>query len=126
MSAHILIVDDDETNSYLLSFYVGRLGHHGIVASSGEQALALAAAQRPDLVLLDLHMPGMDGVETARRLHALPDLAAVPIVAVTANVDPVLRNRLARSGFAGFLAKPIDTEGFPAALQRLLAPPPAP
>ena len=123
MSACILIVDDNETNSYLLCFYAERLGHRTVVARSGPEALDLAATHKPDLVLLDLHMPQMDGFETAARLRKIPGLDAVPIVAVTANVDPLLRGRLARAGFAGCISKPIDTEAFPTVLQHHLAPP---
>lgn len=121
MSALVLIVDDNDTNSYLLAFFVGRLGLRHHTVSSGAAALAAAAAERPDLVLLDLHMPQMDGYETAERLHALPGLAAVPIVAVTANTG-VPRARLERAGFVGCLAKPIDTDTFPAEILRHLPP----
>ena len=122
MSALVLIVDDNDTNSYLLAFFCGRLGLRTRTVSSGTLALEAAQAERPDLVLLDLHMPLMDGYETAERLHALPGLAAVPIVAVTANTG-VPRDRLARACFAGCLAKPIDTDSFPAEILRHLGPP---
>jgi len=121
MSALVLIVDDNDTNSYLLAFFVGWLGLRYHTVASGAAALAAAAAERPDLVLLDLHMPQMDGYETAERLHALPGLAAVPIVAVTANTG-VPRARLERAGFVGCLAKPIDTDTFPAEILRHLPP----
>ena len=124
MSASILIVDDNETNSYLLSFYAERLGHRTRIARSGPEALQLAATQRPDLILLDLHMPQMDGFETMARLRSIPGLEAVPIVAVTANTDPLLRGRLARASFAGCITKPIDTEAFPSMLKQHLGPPP--
>ncbi len=125
MSSLVLIVDDNQTNSYLLSFFCGRLGLRTQVADSGTEALALAAAERPDLVLLDLHMPVMDGYETATRLRALPGFAGIPIVAVTANLSAATRSRVERGGFAGCITKPINTDTLPAELQRHLKPPPS-
>jgi CheY-like chemotaxis protein len=124
MTPVVLIVDDSATNRYLLAFYVRQMGARVTEADSGAQALTLAAAQPPDLVLLDLHMPQMDGLETATRLHALPGLENVPIVAVTANVSPSTRSTVLRSGFAAYLAKPIDPDTFPAEVRRHLNLPP--
>ena len=122
MNPLVLIVDDNETNSYLLAFFCGRLGLRTRTVPSGTLALEAASAERPDLVLLDVNMPQMDGYETAERLHALPGLASVPIVAVTANTG-VPRSRLARAGFVGCIAKPIDTDTFPDEILRHLGPP---
>ncbi len=122
MTPLVLIVDDNPTNSYLLAYFAGRLGLRVQTAADGAQALALAAAEPPALVLLDLHMPGMDGFETAARLRALPGLDTVPVIAVTANVSPVVRSRLERAGFADCITKPVDTEAFPAILRRHLPP----
>jgi len=118
MNPLVLIVDDNETNSYLLSFFCGRLGLLTQVASSGPEALALAATAHPDLVLLDLHMPVMDGYETAAQLRKLPGFAATPIVAVTANLSAATHSHVERAGFAGCITKPIDTDALPAELQR--------
>lgn len=123
MKPTVLIVDDSETNRYLLSFYLRQLGLAVQEARSGAQALELATACAPQLVLLDLHMPDMDGFETAVRLRALPGCAVLPIVAVTANVSDSARSAARRAGFSGFLAKPIDTEAFPAEIARYLNPP---
>ena len=124
MKPRILVVDDSATNRYLVAFYLRQLGLVAAEAESGAEALALAAADPPALVLLDLHMPVMDGFETATRLRALPGLAAVPIVAVTANVSPITRAAALRSGFAGYITKPIDPDAFPAEVRRHLNLPP--
>jgi len=126
MSPLVLIVDDNDTNSYLLAFFVGRLGLRHHTVSSGAAALAAAAAERPDLVLLDLHMPVMDGYETAARLRATPGMESVPIVAVTANISASTRGRIERSGFSGCILKPVDTDALPAEIQRHITIPPPP
>jgi CheY-like chemotaxis protein len=126
MKPLVLIVDDNETNSYLLAFFCGRLGLRTRTVASGTLALEAASAERPDLVLLDLHMPVMDGYETASRLRALPGMQSVPIVAVTANISAATRGRIERAGFAGCIVKPVDTDALPAQLQRYLSRPPTP
>jgi CheY-like chemotaxis protein len=126
MNPLVLIVDDNETNSYLLAFFCGRLGLRTRTVSSGTLAIEAATAERPDLVLLDLHMPVMDGYETAALLRALPGLESVPIVAVTANISAATRGRIERAGFAGCIVKPIDTDALPAELQRHIPLPPPP
>lgn len=124
MSTTVLVVDDSATNRYLVAFYLRQLGLAVVEAGSGAQALELAAANPPALVLLDLHMPTMDGFETATRLHTLPGLETVPIVAVTANVSPITRSTALRSGFCGYITKPIDPDTFPAEVRRHLNLPP--
>lgn len=82
-------------------------------ASSAEQGIALARERRPDLILMDLSMPGMDGLAATRRLRAIPELAGVPVVALTANVMDGDRKRSLDAGCSGYISKPIDVDRFP-------------
>ncbi len=118
-----LIVDDSVTNRYLLAFCLRTHGWEVAEAENGLRAIELATARPPQLVLLDLHMPHMDGFETATRLRALPGMAQVPIIAVTANVAPTTRSLALRSGFRAFLTKPVDPDLLWAEIQRQLNPP---
>lgn len=123
MTPLALIVDDSATNRYLLAFHLRTQGWEVAEAESGERALALAATRPPQVVLLDLHMPEMDGFETATRLRALPGATALPIIAVTANVSSAARATARVAGFSGFLTKPIDPDLLWAEIKRHLNPP---
>jgi PAS domain S-box-containing protein len=107
--ATLLLVDDVRTNLLLLESALEH-DYRLLTASSGEQALQVAAAQQPDLVLLDVMMPDMDGFETARALRQLPALREVPIIFVTAHSDDAAQVRGLELGAVDFLAKPISVE----------------
>ncbi|WP_428687891.1 response regulator [Roseibium sp.] len=109
---HVLIVDDNETNCRLLEALLESFGISSEVARSGEQAVGIVQKQRFDAVLLDLHMPGMSGLETAQELRALKPETELPLIAVTAALDSVADEQLRDAGFQDFLAKPLS----PAAL----------
>jgi CheY-like chemotaxis protein len=110
LSAHVLIVDDNETNCRLLAALLESFGISSEAARSGEQAVGLVQKSDFDAALLDLHMPGMSGVETAEALGSLrPDL---PLIAVTAALESVGDTRLRDAGFREILTKPLS----PAAL----------
>ena len=83
MSKRILVVEDHEDNRQILRDLLGNAGYDMIEAETGEAGLAAAAAQAPDLILMDIQLPGIDGYETTRRLKADPALRAVPIIVVT-------------------------------------------
>src|ERR1700722_19470122 len=83
MSAKILLAEDNATNRYLVTFLLEKAGFTVSHACNGAEAVRVALADRPDLILMDLQMPDMDGYEAARRIHAEPHLAGTPIVAVT-------------------------------------------
>lgn len=123
MKPLVLIVDDSATNRYLLAFHLRVMGVEVLEAPDGRQALELAAAQPPAVVLLDLHMPEMDGFEVAERLWALPGLQHLPVFAVTANVASQTRRAALEAGFAGYITKPIDPEIIAAAIRPFLNPP---
>ncbi len=120
MSAKILLVEDNEQNRYLVAFLLQAAGHHVIHASNGRDALDLAVRHRPDLILMDIQMPEMDGYEAARRLLANPVLTGVSIVAVTSYAMPGDRERAFRAGFHGYIEKPINPETFVAEMERFL------
>jgi PAS domain S-box-containing protein len=113
----VLIVDDDVDAAHLLARLLGSAGHHASVAHDGPTALALAAASPPEVVLLDLTLPGADGLDVARRLLQLPLPSPPRLVALTGHSDDDHRRRALAAGFAHYLVKPIDPE----ALRRALA-----
>ncbi len=108
MSARILVVDDVMVNVRLLEAKLASEYFHVLTASSGETALDVARAERPDLVLLDVMMPGMDGFEVCRRLKTNPATAEIPVVMVTALSDVADRVKGLEAGADDFLTKPVD------------------
>ena len=104
--AHILIVEDSVDGREALRLLLEGAGHHVSVTGSGEGALATAAAARPDLILIDIGLPGIDGYETARRIRAGDD--AVRLVALTGHNRPEDRERSLAAGFDAHFAKPLD------------------
>jgi putative two-component system response regulator len=103
----ILVVDDGAPNVKLLEMFLGAEGYATISASSGREALVLAASAQPDLVLLDAMMPGLDGFETLARLKADARTRSIPVMMVTALDDLTSRRRAIESGAEAFLGKPI-------------------
>ncbi len=104
----VLVVDDEpEVREVLQEFLSGR-GYEVTVAENGLAALAALEAQRPDLVLLDVAMPGMDGVETLRRIVALQP--PIPVIMVTANADIGVTSKLLAMGAADYIPKPFDLD----------------
>jgi CheY-like chemotaxis protein len=104
----VLVVDDDALNRKLIETLLRADGHAVVSADTGAAALAAVAASRPDLLILDLMMPGMDGFEVIRRLRATPAGSRLPILMVTALDDPASRARLAAAGIERVLTKPVD------------------
>lgn len=107
-AASLLLVDDDPFILALLDALLGPGGHRLLPAENGEQALRLAREQHPDLILLDLHMPGMDGFEVCRQLKQDPVTAAIPVIFATAESASDLLSRAFAAGAADYLRKPID------------------
>ena len=120
MNPKILLVEDNEQNRYLATFLLENSGFTVLHASDGHKAVALAASERPALVLMDIQMPEMDGYEAARRILSTPGLAAMPIVAVTSYAMAGDREKALGLGFAGYIEKPISTETFIAEINRYL------
>lgn len=105
----VLYVEDDDDNYLLVERALGALGGIEVVrAADGEQGVVEARAHRPDLVLLDLNLPGMDGLAVNHALKADPELATIPVVVLTANVLPGERERILSEGCAAYVAKPFS------------------
>jgi two-component system sensor histidine kinase/response regulator len=116
----VLVVDDNALNCRLLAILLERAGHRVVTVGSGEAALERLAAEPFDLVLMDMQMPGLDGLETTRRIRALPDpaRAATPVVAVTADAMAGDEGRCRAAGMDGYLTKPVDGATLLATVER--------
>ena len=104
----ILVVEDNERNMKLVRELLEATGYRAIEAATGSQALELAREHRPDLVLMDIRLPDIDGVEALSRLRADDRTASIPVLAVTAQAMQGDRERCLAAGFDGYLSKPID------------------
>jgi CheY-like chemotaxis protein len=118
----ILIVEDNARNLKLARDVLNHVGYRTLEAENAEDGLALARAERPDLVLMDVQLPGMDGVEALARLRTDPLTADIPVVALTAFAMREDRDRLLAVGFDAYLEKPIDVREFPRQVEAVLAP----
>jgi two-component system, cell cycle response regulator DivK len=117
----VLIVDDDARNLKLARDVLLAAGFRTLVARNAAQAVALGVDQLPDVILMDLRLPDMDGTEAARVLADEPRTAAIPVVALSAVEFEGDTAWLMRAGFAGWLEKPIDVESFPHQVRRFCA-----
>jgi CheY-like chemotaxis protein len=119
----LLVADDQPANLELFRMVVQEidLGILVLTARDGAEALAQAQRSHPDLMLMDLKMPGLDGWEATRRLKSDPATAAIPIVAVTAQAMPGDRDRAFRAGCDGYLTKPLDIPALIAMLRERLS-----
>jgi two-component system, cell cycle response regulator DivK len=113
MTHVILVVEDNERNLKLLRDVLEYAGYDVRVARTGEDGVTLAIKEPPDLVLMDLQLPGIDGMEALRQLRASPRTADVPVVAVTAQAMKQDRERALDAGFNGYVEKPISVRAFP-------------
>jgi CheY-like chemotaxis protein len=109
----VLVVEDNERNLKLVRDVLRFAGYEVVEARSGEQGVELAEADPPDLVLMDLQLPGMDGTQALRALRRSPRTGAVPVVAVTALAMKEDRDRAVQAGFDGYLEKPISVTALP-------------
>jgi two-component system, cell cycle response regulator len=112
MSAHILVIEDNTANMELVRYVLGAFGYKVSEAFDGESGLEQARRDRPDLIVCDLQLPGIDGFEVARRLKADTSFKRVPLVAVTAYAMVGDRERVLASGFDGYITKPLDPQIF--------------
>jgi putative two-component system response regulator len=124
--ARILIVDDERQNRQLLEVLLAADGYLLDTASSAEEALAVLAHRRPDLILLDVMMPGMDGYQVVARIKANPDTTNIPVVMLTALDDRNSRAHGLTAGAVAFLTKPVDRAALQETITSLLRTPKAP
>lgn len=120
MSRKILIVDDLEKNISLMVLLLTHAGYSVLTASSGKEGIEIAAREHPDLILLDIQMPEMDGFDTLRALLADEATRDIPVVGISAYASPATRERAIRMGMAGFFEKPINRESFVNGLRAFL------
>ena len=119
----ILIVEDNEKNMKLLRDVLQFKGYRTIEAETGEDGVTLAMQHKPDLILMDYQLPGIDGIEAFRRIRNASDTAHIPIVAVTASAMPEEAKKMKEAGFDGFLTKPINVKGFIETVERFIGKP---
>jgi CheY-like chemotaxis protein len=117
----VLYVEDNDDNVYMLKMRLELLdGFEVLVAEDGEKGCSAALAERPDIILMDLELPGMDGWEAARRLKGDPQTRDIPIIALSAHVLADARERALAAGCDEFDGKPVDFDRLLATIRRLL------
>ena len=116
----ILVVEDNDQNRKLVRDVLTFKGYEIIEAETGEEGVRLAQQRHPSLVLMDIRLPGIDGIEALRRLRADEATRRISIMAVTASVMTVDRQRITDAGFDAFQSKPLKVKDFVAAVERLL------
>ena len=117
----ILIVEDNEKNMKLVRDILRHNNLATIEAATGEAGVALALSERPDLILMDIQLPDIDGIEVLRRIRAESALDATPVIAVSASVMPDDQQKIVTSGFDAFVTKPINLKHFVETVKRFLA-----
>ena len=116
----ILIVEDNEKNMKLVRDILRHAGHATLEATTGLDGVGLAVAKRPDLVLMDIQLPDIDGIKALRRIREVRELDAVPVIAVSASVMPDDQQKIVASGFDAFVTKPINLKQFLETVTRFL------
>jgi len=117
----ILIVEDNEKNMKLVRDILRHNGHDTIEATTGGDGVRLASEKKPDLILMDIQLPDIDGIEALSRIRKNPSLDAVAVIAVSASVMPDDQQKIVSSGFDAFVTKPINLKQFLATVQRFLS-----
>jgi CheY-like chemotaxis protein len=122
VSRRLLVVDDDDDIRMLVRLSLERVGGNEVIeATNGREGLERACEELPDAILLDVMMPEMDGLATVAELRKRPETAAIPVVLLTAKVQPRDREQFAELPVAGTIAKPFDPIALPGQLEELLA-----
>jgi two-component system, cell cycle response regulator DivK len=117
---HVLLVEDNLDNRDMMKFLLERAGYVVSTADTGVEALATAHHEKPDVILMDLSMPEMDGWTAAKEIKKDPLLADVPLIAVTAHTLPGDRRKALESGFDSFISKPINVHMFDIMVAKVL------
>ena len=115
----VLVVDDYPDARYLLSYLLTDAGFHVVTAENGPEAIAMARRHRPAAIVMDLHLPGMTGIEATERLRADADLAGIPVIAHTLSPRPLTDEQ--RGLFREVFGKPTEPEDLIGALRRIIA-----
>lgn len=122
----ILLVEDNELNRDMLSRRLQRKGYEILIAVDGQQGVAMAQAEAPELILMDMSLPVIDGWEATRQIKALPQTRAIPVIALTAHAMSDEREKALAAGCDEFDTKPIDLPRLLGKIEALLAGKPAP
>ena len=120
MTERILIVEDHPDNMRLIRMILRARGYTTLEATDGEKALDMAIRERPDLIVMDIQLPKVSGLEVTRRLRVMPGLGRIPIIAITAYAMKGDRERIINAGCDVYLPKPIDTRRLPGLIDELL------
>jgi two-component system, cell cycle response regulator DivK len=116
----VLIVEDNEKNMKLARDILKAKGYETVEAVTGEEGVKLAKEKKPDLVLMDIQLPGINGIEAFKQLRADAKTARIPVIALTASVTPTDRSQISAAGFDAFVSKPINLKEFVATVKRLV------
>lgn len=120
MKKRILVVEDNKHNLYLVRFLLKKSGYEVIAALTGVEAVEIAKAQRPDLILMDIQLPEMDGYEAIRRIKCIPEIIHIPVVAVTSYAMVGDREKALSIGCVGYIEKPLNPETFVPEIEKYL------
>jgi two-component system cell cycle response regulator DivK len=116
----ILIVEDNEKNLKLVRDVLQVKGYETLEAGTGEEGLKIAREKKPALILMDIQLPGMSGIEALKALRAAPATAGIPVIAITASVMQQDRQQIMSAGFDGFVEKPINLRSFLDTVQKIV------
>lgn len=116
----ILVVEDNDMNMQLVEFLLEEGGYDIVKAASGEEALAVTREHEPDLILMDIHLPGMDGLSVVRAMKTDDRTRRIPILALTAHAMRGDKDRFLEAGCDGYISKPIDVKTFIASIEQYL------
>ncbi len=116
----ILVVEDNQPNMYLIQFILTHAGYEVIQAPTGEAGVELALQEKPDLVIMDIQLPGIDGLEATQRIRSSPINGGLPIIALTSYAMAGDREIALEAGFSGYIEKPIDPDTFLAQIASFL------
>jgi len=120
MKIKIMIVDDDSTTRKILGMYVKQKGFEVVMAENGFDALEKLARERVSLIMTDLNMPNMDGIELIKNLKANPDYAEIPVMMITTESDEVERQKAMAAGAAAYLVKPVTGDAVAAHVKEII------
>ena len=116
----VLIVEDNDKNMKLARDVLQAKGYQTLEAVTGEDGVKLAKERKPDLVLMDIQLPGINGIEAFRQIRGDAKTSAIPVVALTASVTPTDRSAISAAGFDAFISKPISLKEFLDTVKRLV------
>jgi CheY-like chemotaxis protein len=116
----ILVVEDNGTNMYLITFILRKNGYEPLEATTGERGVELAIKEKPDLIIMDLQLPGIDGLEATKRIRESEADGEAPIVALTSYAMAGDREKALNAGCTGYIEKPINPETFMGDIEKYL------